>query len=85
MVRAIRSIEQALGDGVKKPSPSESKNIPIVRRSLVASRAIREGEVFSERNVTTKRPGTGISPMNWDDVIGRAANRDFHVDELIEL
>jgi N,N'-diacetyllegionaminate synthase len=85
MVRAIRSIEQALGDGVKKPSPSEAKNIPIVRRSIVASRAIGKGEVFSERNVTTKRPGTGISPMNWDDVIGRAANRDFHVDELIEL
>lgn len=85
MVTAIRNIEAALGDGIKRPSASESKNIAIARRSLVADRAIRAGEAFSADNVTAKRPGTGISPMRWDDVMGRAAPRDFDADELIEL
>ncbi len=85
MVRAIRNIELALGDGIKRPSPSEIKNKPIVRKSLVAARAIRAGEPFTQENITAKRPGTGISPMRWDDVIGKAARRDFAVDELIDL
>jgi N-acetylneuraminate synthase len=85
MVDAIRSVEVALGDGVKRPSASELKNKPIVRKSLVAIRTIRAGELFSVDNVGTKRPGTGISPMLWDEVMGRTATRDFSVDELIEL
>lgn len=85
MVAAIRNIEAALGDGIKGPSPSESRNIPIARRSLVASRDIRAGEVLSESNLAAKRPGTGISPMRWDEVIGRQVTRDFAKDELIEL
>ena len=85
MVQAIRNIEQALGDGIKKPSASESKNKPIVRKSLVALKAIKNGEMFSENNVGIKRPGTGISPMRWDEVLGKVAGRDFQADELIEL
>ena len=85
MVGAIRNIEKALGSGVKAPSPSELPNIPIVRRSLVASRAIRAGETFTADNVLAKRPGNGISPMCWDEVIGSAAPRDFGQDELICL
>jgi N,N'-diacetyllegionaminate synthase len=85
MVTAIRNIEHALGDGVKRPSASEAKNRPIARKSLVAAGAIRAGDVFSERNVTVKRPGTGLSPMRWDEVLGRKARRDFAPDELIEL
>ena len=85
MVRAIRNIELALGDGIKRPSPSEIKNKPIARKSLVAARAIRAGEPFTQENITAKRPGTGISPMRWDDVIGKAARRDFALDELLDL
>lgn len=85
MVDAIRNIERALGDGIKRPSASELKNKPIARKSLVAIRSIDAGEVFSADNVGAKRPGTGISPMRWDEVIGRAAPRAFAVDELIEL
>lgn len=85
MVAAIRNIEQAIGDGVKRPSSSEAKNKPIVRKSLVAACAIRAGEHFSETNLTVKRPGTGLSPMRWDDVLGRKAPHDFAPDELIEL
>jgi len=85
MVSAIRNIEQAMGDGIKRPSPSELKNKPIARKSLVAARAIREGEVFTSDNVTAKRPGTGVSPMRLDEVIGRTAVRDFLADELITL
>jgi N,N'-diacetyllegionaminate synthase len=84
MVTAIRNIELALGDGIKRPSPSEAKNKPIARKSLVAAVPIRAGEVFTPDNITVKRPGTGISPMRWDEVIGRCAGRDFAVDELIE-
>jgi N,N'-diacetyllegionaminate synthase len=85
MVLAIRNIERALGDGIKRPSASEIKNIPIARRSLVAALVIRAGEKFSEENVAIKRPGTGLSPMLWDDVLGRRAPRDFSPDELIEI
>ena len=85
MVQGIRNIEKALGDGIKRPSPSELKNKPIARKSLVAARPIKAGEVFSEDNLMAKRPGTGISPMQWDEVIGRTAPRNFSEDELIEL
>lgn len=85
MVDAIRNVEVALGDGVKRPSASELKNRLIARKSLVAIRDIRAGDPFSADNVGTKRPGTGISPMLWDEVMGCPAPRDFNVDELIEL
>jgi len=83
MVRAIRHVEKALGDGVKKPSPSEQKNIPVVRKSIVAARNIKRGETLSSENITVKRPGKGISPTQWDDVMGTVAERDYHSDELI--
>ncbi|AOX03989.1 N-acetylneuraminate synthase [Moorena producens PAL-8-15-08-1] len=85
MVTAIRKIEQALGDGRKGPSPSEVKNKPIARKSIVAAGAIKAGEVFTACNLAVKRPGIGISPMRWDEVLGRKAIRDFESDELIEL
>lgn len=85
MVRAIRNVEKALGDGEKKPSPSERKNIPVARKSIVASGDIAAGEKFTEKNITAKRPGTGVSPMMWDDVIGRTAKRAYQTDEMIEL
>jgi N,N'-diacetyllegionaminate synthase len=85
MVRAIRNIEQAMGDGVKRPSPSEAKNKPIARKSLVAARDIVAGEPFTPENITAKRPGTGLSPMRWDEVVGRTAARSFAADELITL
>ncbi|EKR16983.1 N-acetylneuraminate synthase [Leptospira interrogans] len=85
MVSSIRNIEKSMGDGIKKPSSSERKNIPIARKSIVAIRNILKGEIFSESNITTKRPGDGLSPMNWDIVIGKQARRDFQIDELIEL
>ncbi|MEA5050895.1 MAG: N-acetylneuraminate synthase [Oscillospiraceae bacterium] len=85
MVTAIRHIEAALGSGEKVPSPSERKNKDIARKSIVAARAIRAGEAFSEENLDVKRPGSGLSPTLWFDVIGRTAKRDFAADELIEL
>lgn len=85
MVTAIRNVEQALGDGIKRPMPSELKNRAIARKSLVASRPIAAGEPFSGANLTAKRPGSGISPMRWDDVVGRRAPRHFAADEIIEL
>jgi N,N'-diacetyllegionaminate synthase len=85
MVSSIRNIEQALGNGVKRPSASELKNKDIARKSLVAARAIVQGEVFTTDNLTVKRPGSGISPMRWDDVMGKRASRSFQEDELIEL
>lgn len=83
MVDAIRHIEQALGDGVKQVSESERKNIAIARKSIVAASYIKKGELFSEENLTVKRPGGGISPMKWDEVIGTTASRDYLADELI--
>jgi N,N'-diacetyllegionaminate synthase len=85
MVMAIRNIEIALGNGVKRLTPSEVRNKPIARKSLVASKFIKKGEVFSAENISAKRPGVGICPMRWDEVIGRTALRDFTIDELIEL
>ncbi|MCX6038332.1 MAG: N-acetylneuraminate synthase family protein, partial [Chloroflexi bacterium] len=85
MVSAIRNIERAMGDGIKKPSPSELENKSVVRKSIVALIDICAGEVFSEKNLTNKRPGNGISPMLWDTVLGRRASRDFQQDELIEI
>lgn len=84
MVTQIRNIEKALGDGVKRPMPSELENIDLVRRSIVAKSSIKKGEIFSELNLSVKRPGTGISPMDWDRLIGGKAIRDFDVDELID-
>jgi len=83
MVTAIRNIEIALGDGIKRLTPSEARNKPVARKSLVASRAISIGEIFTAENLTTKRPGTGISPMRWDEFVGQAAQKDYHEDELI--
>ena len=83
MVAAIRNIEKAMGSGIKKPSPSEFKNKPIARKSLVAAKSIVKGEVFTEVNLTVKRPGTGISPMRWDAVLGQGALKNYKKDELI--
>jgi len=83
MVQAIRNIEKALGNGIKRPSPSEVKNKPIARKSLVATQPIKTGELFSAENITAKRPGVGISPMRWDEVLGQAAQKDYEKDELI--
>lgn len=85
MVGAIRNIEQALGDGIKKPTDSEIKNRDVARKSIVARRNIAKGECFSEDNLTAKRPGNGISPMRWNDIIGRKADRDYKPDELIDI
>ena len=83
MVQAIRNIEIALGNGIKKPTPSELKNRSIVRKSIVAARDIEKSEVLTEENLTVKRPGTGISPMRWNEVIGQKANRSYREDEVI--
>ncbi len=86
MVNAIRNIELAIsGTGLKEPSDSEIKNISIARKSIVAKKKIAKGETFTEYNITTKRPGTGISAMRWDDVIGKTALLDFNEDDLISL
>ena len=85
MIAAIRNIECALGDGAKRVTPSEIGNRIVARKSLVAARPIRTGEAFSPDNVTAKRPGSGISPMLWDRVMGQLAPRDFEPDEPIEL
>ena len=85
MVDAIRNIEQALGDGQKHVSASEEKNMAIARKSIVAAKDIKRGELLTEENLTTKRPGTGISPMRWEEVVGTKAIRDFAEEELIEI
>lgn len=85
MIIAIRNIERAMGNGIKTPSKSERKNIDIARKSIVARCAIKKGELLSNDNITTKRPGSGISPMSWFEVLGTMAKRDFEEDELIEL
>ena len=85
MVSSIRNIELALGVGVKQLAPSEAKNILVARKSIVASKDIQIGERFSTENLTVKRPGTGISPMRWDEVIGLTANRNYASDELIQI
>ena len=86
MVNSIRNIEKAIGgSGIKKPSESEIKNISIARKSIVAKTSIQKGDRFTEFNITTKRPGMGLSPMKWDEVIGKVACQDFDEDELIKL
>ena len=85
MVKAIRNVELALGDGIKSPSNSEKENIPYVRKSIVAGQKITKGEIMGEENITVKRPGGGIDPSQWYDVIGKTAIRDFQPDEAIEL
>lgn len=85
MVEGIRTVEKALGDGIKRPSQNELINIPSARKSIVAACFINEGESFNNTNITTKRPGNGLSPMKWDDVIGKTASRQFKIDELIEI
>src|SRR5690606_21984719 len=86
MVKAIRNVEIALsGSRLKIPSNSEIYNIPIARKSIIAKQKINKGDIFTENNLSVKRPGTGISPMRWEEVIGTVAFRDFDVDELIEL
>lgn len=84
MVDAIRHIEQAMGSGRKEPSASEKENISAVRKSIVAKRYITQGEVFTEENLTTKRPGNGISPMEWENILGQRAQKDYEEDELIQ-
>ena len=83
MVTAIRNIEIALGDGIKRLTPSEARNRPVARKSLVASRPIKTGEIFTTENLTTKRPGTGISPMRWDELVGQASQKNYNEDDLI--
>jgi len=85
MILAIRNIETCLGDGVKKVSDSERKNMNLVRKSIVAKRDIKRNEIFSDDNIAAKRPASGISVAFWDDVIGCIAKRDFKKDEMIEL
>ena len=84
MISGIRNVEKTLGTGIKKPSPSELKNMAVARKSIVAASSIREGEPFTEKNITVKRPGTGISPMRWDDMIGRLATRNYMKDDPLE-
>jgi N,N'-diacetyllegionaminate synthase len=83
MVRAIRNIEKALGSHIKKPSKSELSNLQIVRKSIIAKTPIKKGEVFTQVNLSIKRPGTGISPMKWDEIIGTKAKKNYNEDELI--
>lgn len=83
MVIAIRNLEEAMGDGIKRPSKSEFKNIPISRKSIVALRPINKGEMLDVENLTVKRPGNGISPMRWDEIIGKVADRDYLADEQV--
>ena len=86
MVKSIRNIEKAMsGNGIKEPAISERKNISIVRKSIVASTGIKKGEFFTTDNITVKRPGNGISPMKWDQIIGQIAIKDFKLDEFIVI
>lgn len=85
MVSGIRNIEKTIGSGNKTASPSERKNKEIARKSIVAKTGIKKGDIFTEENITVKRPGNGINPMKWFEVLGRQAVRDFKEDELIEL
>jgi len=85
MVAAVRNIEAALGDGLKRPSPSEQRNKTVARKSIVAAVPIKRGELLSDKNLTVKRPATGLSPMQWDEAIGRPAVKDFEMDEAIVL
>ena len=83
LVTSIRNIEVFMGDGIKKPSSSETKNISVIRKSIVAKKPIKKGELFTKNNLTVKRPGTGISPMKWDIINGKVATNDYKTDDLI--
>jgi len=83
MVKAIRNIEMALGHGIKQPANGEIKNINIARRSIVAKHDIKKGDIFTDKNLIVKRPGTGINPMRWDEIVGTVSQKDYEVDELI--
>jgi N,N'-diacetyllegionaminate synthase len=83
MVNAIRNLEKAMGDGIKKPSKSETKNIAIARKSIVARMSIKKGELFTEENLAVKRPGTGLSPMGWETLIGKISLNNYQIDDLI--
>ena len=83
MVKSIRNIERAMGNGLKIPQQEEVDNIVVVRKSIVASRDIKKGELFSEKNITTKRPGNGISPMQYWDMLGKRSEKDYKKDDLI--
>jgi len=85
MVSAIRNIEKAIGNGIKEPNDLEKKNKPLVRKSIIAKNNIKKGETLSEKNITTKRPGTGLSPFLWDKIIGTKAIKDFNIDDFIEI
>lgn len=85
MVEGIRKTESALGNGIKQVSKSEKLNVQIVRKSIVAAVGIKKGEKFTEKNLTIKRPGNGISPMRWDEILGMTADRDYETDEMIQV
>lgn len=85
MIQAIRNIELALGDGIKKVSESEQKNILVARKSIIAKAAIKKGEIFTEQNLSTKRPANGINPMFWYEIVGKKANKNYDKDDLIEF
>jgi N,N'-diacetyllegionaminate synthase len=85
MVVAIRNVEKALGNRKKQVTDSERKNMDIARKSIIAAKDIKKDDVFGEDNITVKRPGNGISPMRWEEVLGKTAKKDFREDELIEL
>lgn len=85
MILAIRNIEKSLGSSEKKPSSSEVVNMAVIRKSIVAKQKIKKGEFLSDKNIIVKRPGTGISPMEWDNLIGTRSRYDFKKDELIEV
>ncbi|MGP1488449.1 MAG: N-acetylneuraminate synthase [Peptoanaerobacter stomatis] len=85
MVESIRNVESALGDGIKRLAESEKKNISVARKSIIAKRDIKKGEIFTQENLTVKRPGNGISPMKWFEILGQKAIKDFKEDELIEI
>jgi N,N'-diacetyllegionaminate synthase len=85
MVSSIRNIEIALGNGIKLPTPGELENIEVIRKSIVAKIAIKKGELFTSENLTCKRPYYGVSPMNWDTVVGQIAKRDYSPDEMIQV
>ena len=85
MVRAIREVEISLGNGIKTKTNSEIKNMQVVRKSIVASQKIKKGQIFTLDNITTKRPAGGISPMEWYNVLGKVAIKDFDLDDFIEV
>ena len=84
MIKTIRNVEQAMGDGIKKVMPSEAENRDIVRKSMVAIKEIKKGDIFTSENLSTKRPGNGISPMNWNLIIGKSSKHNYEIDELIK-